>query len=60
MFLKRERPETDDFAMKKISGCEGRFQEIMRNFLQLLATPSQKMSFPILAFQNIPSFFTFL
>ena len=24
MFLKQERPETDDVAIKKISGCEGK------------------------------------
>ena len=24
MFLKRVSPETDDFALKKISGCEGK------------------------------------
>ena len=24
MFLKQERPETDDFAIKKISCCEGK------------------------------------
>ena len=29
MFLKRERPETDDFAIK-MSGCEGKI--LSRNF----------------------------
>ena len=24
MFLKRGRPETDDFSIKKLSGCEGK------------------------------------
>ena len=43
MFLKREKPETDGFAIKRISGCEGdilsrnsTFQGIRRNFLQVL------------------------
>ena len=33
MFLKRERPETDDFGKKKKSGCAGKisiFQEIIK------------------------------
>ena len=30
MFLKRERPETDNFAIKKISSCEGKI--LTRNF----------------------------
>ena len=29
MFLKRERPETDDFAIYKLSGCEGK---ILKSF----------------------------
>ena len=31
MFLKRERPETDDFVIHKISGCKGK---ITSSFLQ--------------------------
>ena len=35
MFSIRERPETDDFAIKKISGCEGKilcemYQKLVR------------------------------
>ena len=41
MFLKRERPETDYFAIKKISGCEGellcRNFNILRNNAKFLA-----------------------
>ena len=25
MFLKQERPDTDDFAKQKICGCEGKY-----------------------------------
>ena len=57
MFLKREWPETDDFAIKKISGCEGKilsiFQEkIMQSFLQAdtLTKKILKISFHIFAF----------
>ena len=53
MFLKRERPETDDFVIK-ISCCEGKvlvnIQEITRKFWQVLADT-------ILVFQNTPSIF---
>ena len=28
MFLKREGPETEDFVIQKISGCEGRITSI--------------------------------
>ena len=31
MFLKRERPETDDFVKKKISGWEGKI--LSRNII---------------------------
>ena len=37
MFLKRERPETDDFVIHKISGCKGK---ITSSFLQVLADNS--------------------
>ena len=37
MFLKRERPETDDFAIKEISDCERKkisiFQEMLADTL---------------------------
>ena len=33
MFLKRERPQTDEFVIKKISGCEGKTLSI--NFIIL-------------------------
>ena len=54
MFLKRERPETDDFA---IFGCEGN-SNITRNSDKCEKTPLHtklKMSLHILAFQKIPS-----
>ena len=31
MLLKRERPETGDFVIKKISGCEGKNEITSRN-----------------------------
>ena len=48
MFLKRERPVTDDFAIQKISGCEGNMQYCINFNIS-----------PNLAFQNIPIIFDF-
>ena len=57
MFLKRERHETNDIVIKKISGCKGKILEI----LILQETPLQKflkISLHIFAFQKIPSIFS--
>ena len=68
MFLKLERPETDDFAIKKLVVKEkyfvvvSVFQEIMRHFF-VSRHPYKnilKMSLHIPAFQNIPSIFYFV
>ena len=64
MFLKLERPETDDFAIKKLVVKEkylvvvSVFQEIMRHFFGYKNI--LKMSLHIPAFQNIPSIFYFV
>ena len=43
MFLNREKPETDDFVKKKISGCERKI--LSRNFIiSSLADILSKMS----------------
>ena len=45
MFLKRVSPETDDFALKKISGCEGKtWFNKCKFFYQCYETPLQKYS----------------
>ena len=66
IFLKLESPETDDFALKKISGCEvklvSRNFNISRNanfFTNDMRQPYKnilKMSLHIIAFQNILAF----
>ena len=50
MFLKRVSPETDDFALKKISDCVGKNLKLSKNFnkfkffYQCYETPLQKYS----------------
>ena len=53
MFLKRERPETNQFAIEKISGCEGNI--LSRNFnisrkTKCQETPLQKYSENVFAY----------
>ena len=59
MVLKRERPETDDFVIKKYLVVNEKYYNILRNYSQ---TPLQKflnIYLHILAFQNIPSILYF-
>ena len=61
MFLKRERPETDDFVIKNIWLLrKNTFKNLTSNFVQVLADTLKKclnISLYTLAFQNIPSIF---
>ena len=60
MFLKREWPETEDFAIKKYLVVKKKYYSIFQEItLAVTLKKNLKMYLHILAFQNIPSIFKF-
>ena len=55
MFLKQERPETNDFVIQKKSGCEGNFNisSILQVFYKFLADTLTKIAENIFAYSCV-------